>query len=165
MARGTWLVGPDHDHVHWSIVSDNQTSLINRVGVVYARSQKIGRTTALLDSSKVSQKTALANGAPAHRACQIHPWNQVVSPPSCGHRRSGAQRRGIKKVIVREGTATITVCKVKQEPSSPTARLRVSHPGKDGNQAHVRGPGGSERPRAVAPPAGVPDARAKRRRH
>ena len=38
-------------------------------------------------ADNLSQKTAL----PDHRACQMHPWNQFVSPPSSGHRRSGAQ--------------------------------------------------------------------------
>ena len=77
-------------------------SLTNGVGVVYAGSQQTGRTE-LLDSGSVSQKNALRM-AHQPRVCQIHPWNQVVSPPSCSHRRSRAQRRNTEKAIVRDGT-------------------------------------------------------------
>ena len=125
--------------------------------MVYSRSKDQPHHRAVRHSQRVPENR-LANGTPARRARQTHPWNQVVSPP-CGYRRSEAQRRGIKKAIVHDGTATIAVCEEMQEPSSPTTPLRVSHPGKDGPRAHVHGPDDPGRLRAVAAPARVLDVR------
>ena len=63
-------------------------------------------------------ETRLAHGAPARRASQNRPWNQIVSPPSSGHRRSGAPRRSIKKALARAGTPTVASGKKEQKSST-----------------------------------------------
>ena len=85
----------------------------------------------------------LGHGAPARKASQKHPSNQIASP-SCGHRRSGAQRRGIKKVLARARATKIARGKKERNPS-------------DEPRAHVRGPNDAERLRAVALPVRVFD--------
>ena len=47
------------------------------------------------------QKPALRTARQPTKATQNHPWDPIVSPSSCGHCRSGAQRRGIKKALAR----------------------------------------------------------------
>ena len=71
------------------------------------------------------------HGAPARRAYQNHPWNQIVSPPCCGHRRSGAQRQGMKNALVRAGAMTIAGGRKDQESSSSATSLCIYRREKD----------------------------------
>ena len=106
----------------------------------------------------VNGMSRFAHGAPARGTSQNHAWNQIVSPPFCGHRRSGARRRGIKKELLRAGATTSTGGKKKQE-SSPLAASLCVHPSrKDGPRVEVRWPNDPERLRAVAAPTRVQDA-------
>ena len=113
------------------------TSLINRVGVVYARSQKTGRTSALLDSSNVSQKTAFRMAEPATFIRGIKFFRVPLAAIADPDLNGGSGKRS-------SVMGSTVVCKEKQEKSSPTAPLCVSHPGKDGPRAHLRAPDGSE---------------------
>ena len=113
------------------------------------------------DQSRRSTSTAFpdtrfAHDTPARRAS--HSWHQVVSSPSCGHRRSGGQRRGVKKALARARTTT-SAGGEKEQTSSPTATsLCAQCSGKDGPRADVRRPKDAERQRAVAAPTRVLDA-------
>ena len=95
-------------------------------------------------------ETRLAQGAPARRAFPSHPWNQIFSPPSCGHRRSGAQRRGIKSV-----PATTTAAGQKGAGIEPPCDIATFQEGRTSGSCRPNDP---ERLRAVAAPSCVPDA-------
>ena len=99
-------------------------------------------------------ETRLAHGAPARGASQNHQWNQIVSPPSCGHRRSGAQRRGIARAATKHNASG----KEEEESRRPATSLCVHRSRKDGPGVGVRRPNDHERLRAVAAPTRVPDA-------
>ena len=76
--------------------------------------------------------------------------------PSCGHRLSGVQRRGIKKALARARVTTIAGGRKAQDSAPP-------QDGEDEHRGPVRGPTDAENLRAVAPPfrasdTGITDA-------
>ena len=107
--------------------------------MVSARSPGTGRNIPLLDIGCVSQKPALRMARQPAK-----PFKTIRGIRLS--RRFGAQLRGIKKALARAGATTNAGGKKEQDLAAP---LWVSHGGKVGPQAQVRGPKDSERLRAL----------------
>ena len=125
------------------IAFDVWTLACHAVGSTSTRSPRTSRTIPLLDvNQRHVQETRRG-------AFQNHPWNQKVSPLSCGgHRRSRAQRRSIKKALA-PARAKATAGGKREQDSSATT-LCVHRSRKDRPRVDVRRPNDPERLRAVA---------------